>query len=131
MFRRYNGRHVMVRVVRALSVQARIGIATCTLVGLSVVGFVVANTASASTRLGGVDMNRACHDQYYNPYGPTTAVVRDQHNAYSWVCKSNYTAVIVGGISVNKACATQYPGSPPAYAGLVSPSNPYSWYCQR
>lgn len=104
--------------------QARIGIAASTLAGLSVVGLMVANTASASTRLGGVDMNRACHDQYYNPYGPTTAVVLDQHNAYSWVCKSNWNAVILGEISVNKACATQYPGSPPAYAGLAVPPIP-------
>ena len=128
MFRRYNGRHVMIRAVRALSVQARIGIAASTLAGLSVVGLMFANTASASTRLGGVDMQRACSVQQAT-FGPTTAVVRDKHNAYSWACRSNYFGDIVGGVKVNQECVLQY--GPDAYAGLGSASNPYSWYCQR
>ena len=128
MFRRYNGRHVMIRAVRALSVRARIGIAASTLAGLSVVGLIFANTSSASTRLGGVDMQRACSVQWAT-YGPTTAVVRDQHNAYSWVCRSNYTSYILGGVNVNQECVLQYGSG--AYAGLGSASNPYSWYCQR
>ena len=127
MFRRYNGRHVMIRAVRALSVQARIGIAASTLAGLSVVGLMFANAASASTRLGGVDMQRACSVQWAK-YGPTTAVVRDQHNAYSWACRSNSTSNILGGVSVNQECVLQYGLG--AYAGLGSASNPYSWYCQ-
>jgi hypothetical protein len=91
MFRRYAGRHVINRSLRTPSAQARIGIASCTLAGLGVVGLTFANTASASIRLGGVDMQRACSVQWAN-FGPTTAVVRDQHNAYSWACRSNYTA---------------------------------------
>jgi hypothetical protein len=128
MFRRYNGRHVMIRAVRALSVRARIGIAISTLAGLSVAGPMFTSTASASTWLGGVDMQRACSVQWA-AYGPTTAVVLDQHNAYSWRCRSNYTSYILGGVSVNQECVLQYGSG--AYAGLVSASNPYSWYCQR
>jgi hypothetical protein len=128
MFRRHNGRHVMIRAVRALSVKARIGIAASTLAGLSVGGLMFANTASASTYLGGVDMQRACSVQWAT-YGPTTAIVLDQHNAYSWKCRSNYTHYILGGVSVNQECALQYGWG--AYAGLYNASNPYSWYCQR
>jgi hypothetical protein len=95
--------------------------------GLGMLG--AAQTASASVRLGGVDMQRACTAQWSNPYGPVTAVVLDQHNAFSWKCRSNYTGVLVGGIDVNRECVLQYGYG--AYAGLGSTSNPYSWYCQR
>jgi hypothetical protein len=100
-----------------------------TLVGASTIGMLAtAPSASAAIRLGGVDMQRACSVQWKH-FGPTTAIVLDQRNAYSWKCRSNYTGVIVGGIDVNRQCADQYGWD--AYAGLGSTSNPYSWYCQR
>jgi hypothetical protein len=87
-----------------------------------------ASPAAASTRLGGVDMQRACSVQWAN-YGPTTAIVLDQHNAYSWACRSNYTHYILGGVDVTQECVLQYGSG--AYAGLGSSTDPYSWYCQR
>ena len=87
-----------------------------------------ASPAAAATRLGGVDMQRACTVQWAN-YGPTTAIVLDQHNAYSWKCRSNYTGYILGGVDVNEECVLQYGSG--AYSGLGSSTDPYSWYCQR
>lgn len=87
-----------------------------------------AGPAAAGTRVGGVDMQRGCSVQWA-AYGATTAIVLDQYNAYSWRCRSNLTAYILGGIDVNRECALQYGQG--ASAGLVSATNPYSWYCQR
>jgi len=87
-----------------------------------------APSAAAATRLGGVDMQRACSVQWKD-FGPTTAIVRDQHNAYSWGCRSNYNGWVLGGIDVNRQCVYQYGLG--AYAGLGSSTNPYSWFCQR
>ena len=84
-----------------------------------------ADQASASTRLGGVDMQRACDTQY--PGFGLAARVLDQHNAYSWRCVAPWDNT--RGIDVNRACANQYGGG--AYAGLGDSRNPYSWYCQR
>ena len=84
--------------------------------------------AAAGTYLGGVDMQRGCSVQWA-AYGPTTAIVLDQRNAYSWKCRSNYTNYILGGVDVNRECALQFGQG--AYAGLGNTSNPYSWYCQR
>lgn len=107
----------------------RKGLVILTLVGASTVGMLgTAPSASAAIRLGGVDMQRACSVQWAH-FGPTTAIVLDQRNAYSWKCRSNYTGVIVGGIDVNRQCVYQYGWG--AYAGLGSTTNPYSWYCQR
>jgi hypothetical protein len=104
------------RIAAALAVP----IATAAIAGLA-----GASPAFASTYLGGVDMQRACDTQYLG-YG-LRAVVLDQHNAFSWKCRSpwGYTA----GIDVNRECVTQYGGG--ASAGLVSQTNPYSWYCKR
>lgn len=81
--------------------------------------------ASASSYLGGVDMQRACDTQ--NPAMGLRAVVKDQHNAYSWRCVSPWGYSV--GIDVNRECVTQYGGG--AYAGLWNWQNPYSWFCQR
>lgn len=107
----------------------RKGLVVLALMGASAVGMLgPAPSASAAVRLGGVDMQRACSVQWEH-FGPTTAIVRDQRNAYSWLCRSNYTGVLVGGIDVNRQCVYQYGRG--AYAGLGSTTNPYSWYCQR
>jgi hypothetical protein len=81
--------------------------------------------AAAATRLGGVDMQRAC-DTQYTGFG-LRAVVTDQHNAFSWRCTApwGYSA----GIDINRECVTQYGAG--ASSGLGSTSDPYSWYCQR
>jgi hypothetical protein len=79
--------------------------------------------SAATTRLGGVDMQRACNLQY--PGRGTQAVVTDWSNAYSWQCRS---ASFAGGIDVNAECAVQYGTG--AYAGLDDRTNPYTWFCQ-
>jgi hypothetical protein len=79
--------------------------------------------SAATTRLGGVDMQRACNQQY--PGRGTQAVVTDGGSAYSWQCRS---ASFAGGIDVNAACANQYGWG--AYAGLGNRANPYTWFCQ-
>ena len=83
-----------------------------------------ATPASATTRLGGVDMQRACNTQQGQGF---RAVVTDQSNAYSWRCRFD-TGYLVG-IDVNRACANQYGSG--ASAGLDNPRNPYTWYCKR
>ena len=82
-------------------------------------------SASASTVLGGVDMQRACNTQW-PPLG-YVAKVLDQHNAYSWKCVPN--PGMSQGIDVNRECVTQYGAG--AYAGLWDRYNPYTWFCQR
>lgn len=84
---------------------------------------IMAQPAAAATRLGGVDMQRACDTQY--PGRGLRAVVTDGSNAYSWRCVGGSFS---GGINVNAECVTQYGQG--AYAGLDNASNPYSWYCQ-
>jgi hypothetical protein len=54
MFHHYNGKHAVVRAVRALSVRARIGIIAAALASLSVAGLALSGSASAATANGGV-----------------------------------------------------------------------------
>lgn len=48
MFGNYQGKHVITRVVRSLSIRARIGILGGTIAGLSMAGLVLAGSASAT-----------------------------------------------------------------------------------
>lgn len=82
-----------------------------------------ADVASATTTLGGVDMQRACNTQYQNL--GSRATVTNPTNAYSWRCTTSTAAY---GIDVNAACVNQY--WPGASAGLRNSVDPYSWYCQ-
>ena len=91
-------------------------------IGAGVAG---AATANATTILGGVDMQRACNEQY--PAFGLRAVVTDQHNAFSWRCTSPWG--YSGGIDVNRECASQYGSG--AYSVLLNTSDPYSWRCGR
>lgn len=85
-----------------------------------------ASTAQAATRLGGVDMQRGCNDQWPG-YG-LSAHVNNANDAYSWRCWAAWDHTTYG-IDVNRACITQYGGG--AQAGLGNARDPYSWYCQR
>jgi len=80
-------------------------------------------TSSRTTFLGGVDMQRACNEQY--PGRGTTATVTNGSSAYSCVCAAPSFS---GGIDVTRECASQYGAG--AYAGLTDSTNPYTWYCQ-
>lgn len=99
------------------AVASGIAVATCLLGG--------ATPALAATRIGGVDMQAACNSQ--QPAFGLRAVVKDQHNAYSWRCEAPWGYST--GIDVNRACTSQY--GPGTYAGLADSRNPYTWYCQR
>jgi hypothetical protein len=85
--------------------------------------------ASASTYLGGVNMQQACAVQY--PGFGLRAVVQNQYNAYSWKCAQLpwWPWGHAVGIDVNRECVTQY--GPGAHAGLWNSYNPYTWFCQR
>ena len=100
--------------------------AACVVLAAGGLGLVTASPAQAATRLGGVDMQRACDTQWPG-YG-LTAHVNDPNNAYSWRCWAPWDHTSYG-IDVNRECVTQYGAG--AYAGLGSTTNPYSWFCQR
>lgn len=105
----------------------RAALATAALVGAGATTVLATATpASASVYLGGVDMQRACNDQYGASLG-LLAEVTNQRDAFSWRCTAPFDRT--RGIDVNKACVTQYGRG--AYAGLRDGRNPYSWYCQR
>jgi hypothetical protein len=88
---------------------------------------VAATPAEAATRLGGVDMQRACTTQYPSGWG-LTAHVNNPDNAYSWSCWSPWDRTSYG-IDVKRACVNQYGAG--AYPGLGHQAYPKSWYCQR
>ena len=90
-------------------------------------GVTISGTAAnASTYLGGVDMQRACNEQY--PGWGLKASVRDRYNAFSWRCVAPFNTSMYG-IDVNRACVRQYGAG--ASSGLRSTGDPYSWYCKR
>jgi hypothetical protein len=98
-------------------------IATTATIGATVLSG--AQNASATTILGGVNMQAACNTQY--PGFGLTAKPLDTHNAYSWRCTAPWDNT--RGIDVNAACANQYGGG--AYSHLLDPGNAYSWRCAR
>lgn len=104
----------------------RMAVTAAVTVGLCATAAVSAPAASAATRLGGVDMQRACNTQYPPSFG-LKATVMNQRDAYSWRCTAPFDST--RQINVNAACANQYGGG--AYQGLADARNPYSWYCQR
>ncbi|MEV7801544.1 NlpC/P60 family protein [Microbispora sp. NPDC088329] len=79
--------------------------------------------SAAGSRLGGVDMQRACDNQY--PGKGLRAVVLDRADAYSWTCSGG---TFRGGIEITTECAAEYGQG--AYAGLGNRRDPFSWYCQ-
>jgi hypothetical protein len=96
------------------------------LLAASGISVATGGAAHATTRLGGVDMQRACTTQWPG-YG-LTAHVNNPTDAYSWRCWAPWDHSSYG-IDVNRECVTQYGGG--AYAGLGNTRDPYSWYCQR
>jgi hypothetical protein len=100
-----------------------------------------ATPAEAATRLGGVDMQRACTKQHPAEWGlkarvndsensawGLTGQVNDPDKAYSWRCWAPWDHSTYE-IDVNRACVDQYGAG--AYARLGNSTNPFSWYCQR
>lgn len=90
--------------------------------------------ASAAIRLGGVDVNQACKQQYGNP----AKAVLLANNAYGWKCSGPRMTCsslggrctveyrIYGGIDMNRACKARY-GSK-AYA-VLEQNHAQGWKC--
>jgi hypothetical protein len=95
------------------------------LAGLIGAGVGTAASANAATILGGVSMQHAC-DVQYPGYG-LSAVVTNQHSAYSWRCTSPWG--YSGGISVAQECLAEYGGG--AFPVVLNQYDPYSWRCER
>jgi hypothetical protein len=88
----------------------------------------VASPASASTRLGGIDMQAACNEQYPGQ-GRIAKVVT--YNVYGWKCVTGVVPVAPGDISTWRQCQVQYGWNQGVYSGYTNYSNPYSWSCYR
>ncbi|MEV8241100.1 hypothetical protein AB0O90_12740 [Microbacterium testaceum] len=87
----------------------------------------VAESASAATRLGGIDMMRVCATQngsaWWVPY-----LTSQPGNAYSWRCwNDKYHAS--RGIDLNGGCRILYGNG--AYALTGDTRSPYAWSCYR
>lgn len=97
-------------------------------IGATVAMLAVASPASAAT--GSVHIQEWCKHVATSSPADTTAVVLDQHNAYSWRCHDTSldgTIYAYWNVDMNAACAYWYGN--PGTAGLGSSTNPYSWYC--
>ena len=82
--------------------------------------------ASAATRLGGIDMQAACNNQYPGQ-GRIAKVVTN--NVYGWKCVTGVVPVAPGDISTWQQCQVQYGANRGVYSNYTSYSNPYSWGC--
>ena len=87
----------------------------------AIISFGLLAAPVAAERLGGIDMNRACRDQY----GPALYAVRGGNSCNDWYCDTN----IAGGFPIDtpRACVTQYNTN--AYAQCVGGAN--DWSCYR
>jgi len=86
----------------------------------------IAAPAAASNRLGGVDMQAACNNQYPGQ-GRIAKVLT--YNVYGWKCVTGVVPVAPGDISVWQQCQVQYGAGRGVYAGYTNYYNPYSWSC--
>src|SRR5690349_17707651 len=112
MFHRYKGKHAVVRAIKALSVRARIGIASGTIAALSVTGLALANSASAATFQVAVSVGSWHCPSGYTPY--VRGVAGDGANGYggiqTWTgyARTAYVTVVgvpSGGMPVNVTVA--------------------------
>lgn len=88
-------------------------------------GLLVAPTAGA--RLGGIDMNRACRDEYGSYFSADRKGNNDSCN--DWFCRNNLSGEgnQGGGINTPRACVSQYGSG--AYA--VCNGGVFDWSCYR
>ena len=94
---------------------------------LLVVGgaLVTAAPASASTRLGGMDLGRVCAAQNGSSWWVATLVA---NNAYGWRCYNDKVGQF-RSIDLNSGCRILYGGA--AYASTSNSASPYAWSCYR
>jgi hypothetical protein len=77
----------------------------------------VADPAYAANRLGGIDMQAACNNQYPGQ-GRVAKVVTN--NVYGWKCVTGVVPVAPGDIGPWQQCQVQFGWNR---------TNPYSWGC--
>ena len=79
------------------------------------------STALAGTYLGGIDMNRACNEQWPRRYA-------QQHGngCDAWKCEANWDYVQLS-VDVNRACSKQHGGGAYGYCT----SGAWGWGCYR
>jgi hypothetical protein len=98
-------------------------------VALSVGGVAIAAApASAATRLGGINMQAACDDQY--PGQGRIAKIRTW-NVYGWKCVTGVVPVADGDISTWRQCQNQFGWNRGVYSNYTNYNDPYSWGCYR
>jgi hypothetical protein len=90
---------------------------------LSIYAIVLIPTLAAARRLGGIDMDRACKDQY----GDWWATVEGKETCNSWKCYPTTGYAIQRSIDTPRACVNQYGAG--AYAQCAI--NAYDWSCFR
>lgn len=101
---------------------------------VSVGGLQVASapTASAATKLGGVNLYHFCKSQIITRDSTVRVYTVSPHNAYSWRCSFRTTtnnAPQIVGFNMNYICNWTYRGG--AWAKTSEPSSPTSWRCYR
>lgn len=97
-------------------------VATLAVVGASVA---MAAPASASTRLGGMDLGRVCAAQNNDSWWVPTLVAQ---NAYGWRCYNDKVHQF-RSIDLNGGCRILYGGG--AWASTSNSASPYAWSCYR
>lgn len=104
--------------------RAVVALSACALAG----GMLAA--APAASAATGVDMNKACNQQYMTLFG-ARAIVGNTQDVYSWSCYSvsnwGNTASRLGGIDVNKYCKRNVSSGSSAY--FLDRKNAYTWRC--
>ncbi len=88
----------------------------------------LAQPAVAATRLGGVDMQAACNNQYPGQ-GRVAKVVT--WNVYGWRCVTGVVPVAPGNISTWEQCQVQFGRNQGVYSDYTNYGDPFSWGCYR
>jgi hypothetical protein len=86
----------------------------------------VADPAHAATRLGGIDMQAACNNQYPGEGRLARVLV---NTVYGWKCVTGVVPVAPGNISTWQQCQVQFGANRGVYSSYTTYNNPYSWGC--
>jgi hypothetical protein len=92
---------------------------------LSIYAALIIPTLAAAGRLGGIDMNRACRDQYGGNWVGYVSLAGGGCNA--WRCAYTVGEATPRSIDTPRACVNQYGGG--AYA--LCYNGEYDWSCFR
>jgi hypothetical protein len=106
---------------------ARFGAVALVTVGAAALPALQSSPASASTRVGGVNVEAECQFSYgYHAYVA-------YWSAWGWRCNpvpgNAYYKGLDENVDMNLACRLQYGSN--AFASASDSGNPYSWSCYR